>query len=110
MDHLGKNVSISCGSKNSRGLFDDFTGIGSRTNKKKLSIKDLEIELEVEEVMCETVVNVDSDNLLLEYESKPKDGKSSEILTSLERGTLNSYIDIFFKVSIYEKIAKTIRL
>jgi hypothetical protein len=35
-------------------------------------------------------------------QSKPKDGKLSEILTSLERGTLNSYIDIFFKISIYD--------
>lgn len=31
LDHIGKEFSISCGR-----TFDDFTGIGSRTNKKRL--------------------------------------------------------------------------
>ena len=33
LDHIGKEFSVSCGMG---GTFDDFTGIGSRANKKRL--------------------------------------------------------------------------
>ena len=75
-NHLNKYFTVD---EDTSIILREYSGENSRTNKKKLSIKDLEIELEVEEVMCETVVTIDSDNLLLEYESKPKDvsGESS---------------------------------
>ena len=38
MDHIGKGVTICCA--NSGGTFDDFTGIGSRANKKRLVLED----------------------------------------------------------------------
>jgi hypothetical protein len=76
-------------------ILREYSGENSRTNKKKLSIKDLEIELDVEEVITENEVtnevtndedgenevtnNEDSDTPLLEYESAPKNslGNSS---------------------------------
>jgi len=38
MDHIGKGVTICCA--NSGVTFDDFTGIGSRANKKRLVLED----------------------------------------------------------------------
>jgi len=38
MDHIGKGVTICC--TNSGVTFDDFTGIGSRANKKRLVLED----------------------------------------------------------------------
>jgi hypothetical protein len=42
MDHLGKDFSVSCPNHSGGGGlgFDDFTGIGSRNNKKRLVLED----------------------------------------------------------------------
>jgi hypothetical protein len=54
-------------------ILREYSGEGSRTNKKKLSIKDLDIELDIEEVITEKTQepNVET-NPSLEYESGPK--------------------------------------
>ena len=68
-------------------ILREYSGENSRTNKKKLSIKDLEIELEVEEMNPEEVGKdevgkdeVGKDEVgetpLLEYESAPKNSMS----------------------------------
>jgi len=89
-NHLNKYFTVD---EDTSIILREYSGENSRTNKKKLSIKDLEIELEVEEVMCETVVNVDSDNLLLEYESKPKDVMSSSSDSSSSSSSSDSESD-----------------
>jgi len=51
MDHIGKGVRLCCGG--SSNTFDDFTGIGSRANKKRLvldeelDITDLDLTIDV---------------------------------------------------------------
>lgn len=40
MERVGKEFSISCIAQKSGKHFDDFTGIGSRTNKKRIVIED----------------------------------------------------------------------
>ena len=76
-------------------ILREYSGEGSRRNKKKLSIKDLDVELEIENVLPDSDnVLPDSDNVLpdsdsvllqkdtsettLEYESIPKDCSSSD--------------------------------
>jgi len=55
-------------------ILREYSGEGSRTNKKKLSIKDLDIELDIEEVITETTQEPDVEtNPSLEYESGPKE-------------------------------------
>jgi hypothetical protein len=68
-------------------ILREYSGENSRTNKKKLSIKDLEIELDVEEMNpdekdavgvkdAEVVEDAVGENPLLEYESAPKNSMS----------------------------------
>jgi hypothetical protein len=80
MDRIGKDVSVTCGNN-----FDDFTGIGSRANKKRLvfeeelNANDLGIDvLEPTEysTLPEPVEDPESENILCEY-VKSEDGDSS---------------------------------
>jgi len=96
MDRIGKGVSISCGSSLGN-TFDDFTGIGSRANKKRLV---LEEELDANELMADVIIPEDLDlncslscemleeqvgfdsgaddsNIFCEYEKSAKDSSSS---------------------------------
>lgn len=77
MERVGKEFSISCGSHLGSGMgFDNFTGIGSRTNKKRLI---LEEELVLEDVDIVTIIP-DGD-----ITPKIGDGPSSEILCEYEK-------------------------
>jgi hypothetical protein len=55
MDRVGKEFTISCTAQQSGGGFDDFTGIGSRTNKKRLVLED---ELSPDEFCIECVNDI----------------------------------------------------
>ena len=88
MENIGKGVNISCGSRNT---FDDFTGIGSRANKKRLVLEeeldasDLAIDVLVpsdtpipENIEVQNTVNINDANVSCEYEKSDKeDGSSS---------------------------------
>jgi len=55
-------------------ILREYSGENSRTNKKKLSIKDLEIELEVEEMN-----EVDKEEVVKEDDVKEDDGKEDDV-------------------------------
>ena len=78
-NNLNKHFTID---EDASIILREYSGEGSRTNKKKLSIKDLDIELDVEEVYSETVDKtepVDKTDVAtiltpsLEYDSGPKE-------------------------------------
>jgi hypothetical protein len=91
MDHIGKGVNICCANSEGGGLFDDFTGIGSRANKKRLVLEDeldaSELEINVveqeESVLPNTAdIQLESD-ALCEYK-KGDDSSSSSSESSSE--------------------------
>ena len=55
MDRVGKEFTISCTAQQSGGGFDDFTGIGSRANKKRLILED---ELSPDEFQIDCVNDI----------------------------------------------------
>jgi hypothetical protein len=65
-EHIGKGVSIHCGTN--ANMFDDFTGIGSRTNKKPLVFQE---KLEV----------VDIDIVELSVQGSPVNTVSDEVIS-----------------------------
>ena len=79
MNNINKHFTLD---EDASIILREYSGEGSRTNKKKLSIKDLEIDLEVEEIIAsavddlstvnESTVN-ESSSAVVEYvsESKP---------------------------------------
>lgn len=82
MEHLGKDFSVSCGTG---GMFDDFTGIGSRANKKRLVLgtEDLSLDdyLLVDEITADASASQeipDSETPICEYVKSDKDEESSE--------------------------------
>ena len=90
IEHLGKGVTVSCGSDNGN-TFDDFTGIGSRANKKRLVLEEeldssdfgidvLELEPKPTEEEYSTLPDSAEEdaNISCEYESKEKHKKDTE--------------------------------
>jgi hypothetical protein len=82
MEHLGKEFSVSCGQLEK---FDDFTGIGSRANKKRLVLGSEELSMDdllVDEVLAnpEAAEYAASSQEFptCEYEKSEKDEESSE--------------------------------
>jgi hypothetical protein len=76
IENIGKGVSICCGGMNN--AFDDFTGLGSRTNKKRLV---LDAELDATDIHADIIDisepnedNVDNDiSVICEYEHVSED-------------------------------------
>ena len=83
MEHLGKEFSVSCGR-----TFDDFTGIGSRANKKRLVLgtEDLSLDdyLAVDEIVAEIGASesspeiTESETPTCEYVKSDKEEESSD--------------------------------
>jgi len=87
MDHIGKGVNVSCGT-----TFDDFTGIGSRANKKRLVLAedldstDLGIDV-LEQLVSEDAVLSEptedaNPNVSCEYEKTGKNKSASSSSSS----------------------------
>jgi hypothetical protein len=83
MENIGKGVSISFGS-GSRNTFDDFTGIGSRANKKRLVLEEeldaseLAMDILVPEKLIPEHMETNDMNVSCEYEKSDNDDSSSE--------------------------------
>ena len=73
MDHIGKGVTISCGDSGNR--FDDFTGIGSRANKKRLVLED---ELDASDLGID-ILCPESDSTTSQKDENMIDTKNSEV-------------------------------
>lgn len=91
MERVGKEFSVSCGAHSKGGMgFDDFTGIGSRTNKKRLVLEEEDLILEEFDIVTlppdEDVANFASvdepSEIMCEYE-KP-DGSDASSVSSEE--------------------------
>jgi hypothetical protein len=83
MENLGKHFSVSCGASNHGCVFDDFTGVGSRTNKKRLVLGD-EIVPEIDGDLCdkeEVIISVD-ETPTCEYEKSSCDSSSASSSSS----------------------------
>ena len=78
-ENIGKGFVISCDGMNDK--FDDFTGIGSRANKRRLVLEDAidasEIDIDVIDVADMSAENVETENILCEYEKSENEDDSS---------------------------------
>jgi hypothetical protein len=100
MDHIGKGVSISCGTEYGNA-FDDFTGIGSRANKKRLVLED---ELDCAD-LCIDVLDTDehvgnndeSANISCEYVQSER--SSSSYFSESDTDSEDEFVDSSNKYS-----------
>ena len=94
MERVGKEFSVSCGSlAGGRVGFDDFTGIGSRTNKKRLVLED-ELGLEDMDIVtltdecnpiCVEDIHVECDENAEFGDNQPNDNVNTEIVCEYEK-------------------------
>jgi hypothetical protein len=77
MNNINKHFTLD---EDASIILREYSGEGSRTNKKKLSIKDLEIDLEVEEIIASAVEDLSAiDDLSTVNESTVNDSSSAVI-------------------------------
>jgi len=78
-ENIGKGFVISCDGANDK--FDDFTGIGSRANKRRLVLEDVidasEMDIDVVDVSDMSAGNAETEDILCEYEKSDNEDDSS---------------------------------